>query len=70
MLCKLSWQASHFIPAKERFCIYQEAWACISKRQVSTLESRAFQEDINMVNYQLHSNYRNSWYNFMAERVS
>lgn len=34
------------------------------------LESNAFKENINMVNNQLCSNYRNSYCNFMAERVS
>jgi len=42
----------------------------IYNMQVSILESNDFKEDINMVNNQLHSNYKNSYFNFMDKRVS
>lgn len=44
----------------------RQTWGCIYKMQVSVSDRNAFEEDINSVNNQLHSNYRNSSCNCMA----
>ena len=63
--------STHFSTAKgEVVYLATKTWDCIYKTQVSILESNAFKEDINMVNNQLHSNYRNSCCNFITESVS
>lgn len=63
--------STHFITAKgEVVYLATKTWDYIYKMQVSIFESNDFKEDINMVNNQLHSNYRNSYCNFMAKRVS